>query len=331
MSTPRLKEVVMTKGDEPWLGIPGIEISRTGTLWVAGYTGGPKEPDPANRIEVICSTDEGRTWSPRRTVADPSGDTRAFDPTLWMAPDGGLWLIYNVANLSERRHEVWVAVNPTPDDPNSEFGEARPLDLGVPYAFRMNKLLVTSDGRKLLPVTWAREAPDGWFAGPAQLNGVAIWQDMDVWQVHGAVEAPHWALENMVVERRDGSLWMLIRAGGGHLWESLSTDGGITWSAGRATSICNPGSRFYIARLQSGKLLLINSPDPHRRTFMEARLSDDDGLTWSGALTLDERDRVSYPDACQGADGRIWAVHDRDRGGAGEILLSVFEEADVPG
>jgi len=225
------------------MGIPEIEYQPTGTLWAAAYTGGPKEPDPANKIVVITSTDDGRTWSLPRTVADPPGDTRAFDPTLWMAPDGGLWLIYNVANLAEQRHQVWVAVNPTPDDPDSSFGPGRPLDLGVPYAFRMNKPLVLRDGRTLLPVTWAPQAPDNWFAGPAQRNGVAIWDDQDVWQVHGSVEAPHWALENMLVERRDGSLWMLIRAGGGKIWESVSTDGGLNWSAGRPTAIDNPGSR----------------------------------------------------------------------------------------
>lgn len=331
MSKPRLQQVILDKGGETWMGIPGIEISPHGTLWAAAYTGGPKEPDPANKIVVITSTDDGRTWSPPRTVADPEGDTRAFDPTLWMAPDGALWLIYNVANLAERRHQVWVAVNPTPDDPDSSFGPARPLDLGVPYAFRMNKLLVTRSGQRIMPVTWAPEVPDGWFAGPQQLNGVAIWRDMDAWDVHGPVVAPHWALENMIVERRDGSLWMLIRAGGGKIWESVSTDGGVTWSEGRPTAISNPGSRFFIARLRSGKLLLLNSPDPKKRTGMEARLSHDDGATWSAPLMLDPRDSVSYPDACQGPDGRIWAVHDRDRGGAGEILLSVFTEQDIPG
>ena len=45
---------------------------------------------------------------------------------------------------------------------------------------------------------------------------------------------------------------------------------------------------------------------------------------------LDDRPAVSYPDACQGPDGRVYAVHDRDRGGVGEVLLSIFEEDDIP-
>ena len=44
---------------------------------------------------------------------------------------------------------------------------------------------------------------------------------------------------------------------------------------------------------------------------------------------LDERISVSYPDAIQAADGTIYAVHDRQRHAAKEILLSVFSETDV--
>lgn len=72
--------------------------------------------------------------------------------------------------------------------------------------------------------------------------------------------------------------------------------------------------------------LLINSPDPTKRTGILARLSSDEGATWPGHLMLDDRDFVSYPDAAVAADGAIYAVHDRDRGGAGEILLSIFRK-----
>jgi hypothetical protein len=38
---------------------------------------------------------------------------------------------------------------------------------------------------------------------------------------------------------------------------------------------------------------------------------------------------VSYPDGVQAEDGLIWIVYDRDRQGAGEILLATFREEDV--
>ena len=110
----------------------------------------------------------------------------------------------------------------------------------------------------------------------------------------------------------------------------ISRDRGVTWSAGEPTGIRNPGSRFFIRRLASGEWLLINSPDPRRRTGIVACMSSDEGASWSAALVLDPRDQVSYPDAAIGADGVVYAVHDRDRSGAAEILLSRFRLKDVP-
>jgi predicted neuraminidase len=214
--------------------------------------------------------------------------------------------------------------------PAPRWSAPRRVELPAPFAFRLNKPTVLRNGDWLLPVTWARAAPAGWFAGDQQLQGAAISSDRGAtWSFHGGVEAPNWALENMIVERNDGRLWMLIRTGAGVLWESASADGGRTWSPGAPTAIINPGVRFFIRRLASGRLLLINTPHPARRQGLRAYLSEDEGASWLGGLELDPRDRVSYPDAAQAADGAIFAVHDCDRQGAGEILLDVFTEEEI--
>ncbi len=332
-AAPRLRQVILSKGEQRWLGIPSVELSPGGVLWATAYTGGPREPDEANRVVAITSTDLGRSWSPPRVVDDPPGSTRAYDACLWTDPAGRLHRFVNHADLVTRSFGVLDATHPDPDDAGRPFDPPRPLDLPVPFAFRMNKPVATSWGEWILPVTWAREAPGDWFppAG-AQLQGVAVSGDEGrTWGLHGAVVAPHWALENMVVERRDRTLWMLVRTGDRRLWESVSSDRGRTWSEGRPTAIVNPGSRFFVGRLRSGRLLLVNSPLADSRTSMVACLSDDDGATWTPPLVLDDRPAVSYPDACQAPDGTILAVHDRDRGGAGEVILSVFGEADVAG
>ena len=62
---------------------------------------------------------------------------------------------------------------------------------------------------------------------------------------------------------------------------------------------------------------------------MTALLSDDDGRTWTGGLTLDERKNVSYPDGIQGRDGVIRVVYDRERFTEREILMAAFREEDV--
>ncbi len=314
---------------QAWRGIPGIERASNGRLWATFYTGGPKEPDADNVIVLRTSDDDGVAWSEPEVIVAPSGATRAYDPCLWHDPAGRLWLFYNHANVEEGVFDLWAMTTQDAGVANPVWSRPRRIEVDVPFAFRMNKPCVLDDGTWLLPVTWADTTPNGWFPRETQLQGAAVSTDMGAsWTLHGAVDAPPWALENMMVQLRDGRVWMLIRTGVGVLWQSFSEDGGLTWSTGEPTGIVNPGTRFFIGRLASGRLLLINTPHPTQRTGLFATLSDpDDEMVFSGGLELDPREHVSYPDAVQASDGRVFSVHDRDRYGAGEILLRVFEEA----
>jgi len=125
---------------------------------------------------------------------------------------------------------------------------------------------------------------------------------------------------------------MLIRTTYG-IGESLSRDKGLSWSAGGPNGIPHPVTRFHIRRLRSGRLFLVrNVPDPATpklRADMTAFLSADDGRTWTGGLLLDGREHVSYPDAVEAADGTLYIIYDRERGGAKEILLARVREEDI--
>ena len=74
----------------------------------------------------------------------------------------------------------------------------------------------------------------------------------------------------------------------------------------------------------------MNSAAPNARTGIQAQLSDDDGRSFGPPLVLDPREKVSYPDAIQAPDGRIFAVHDVDGYGPAQIMLHTFSEADIP-
>jgi predicted neuraminidase len=315
---------------QKWAGIPGVEVTPAGRVYVVCFSGGEKEPDPHNTLYLSISSDRGNTFSAPVEVALPRDGARAFDPTLWLAPTGQLWLIFNRGNKDAARHGVFARICPQPDARVTRWEEEFRVGFDVPFSFRMNKPTVLSSGEWLMPVTHAAQVCQDWFAGSEQLQGVGISRDQgQTWTLHGAVKAPPWALENMVLERRDGSLVMYIRTGAGCLWLSTSLDRGLTWSAGQPTTIPNPGSRFHMRCLPDGDWLLINSPDPKRRTGIAAALSSDEGRTWRSGLVLDGRDNVSYPDAAFAQDGTIFAVHDRERGGAAEILLSTFTKNDI--
>jgi predicted neuraminidase len=316
---------------QTWAGIPGIEVTPADNIYVVCFSGGEKEPAPENTIYLTISRDGGKTFSRPVAMAGPNNGARAFDPTLWIDPLGRLWLIFNRGNKETAEHGVFARICATPDAAEPFWDDEFRVGYDVPFSFRMNKPTVLSTGEWIMPVTHAADATHEWFAFGAQLQGVGISEDQGkTWTLHGGVKAPDWALENMIMERRDGALVMYIRADGGLIWQSLSKDRGRTWTAAEATKIPNPGSRFFIRALPEGDWLLINSPNPARRTGIDASLSSDEGATWHGQLVIDERDDVSYPDAALGTDGTIYAVHDRDREGVGEILMTRFTKDDIP-
>jgi hypothetical protein len=207
----------------------------------------------------------------------------------------------------------------------------------------MNKPTVLSTGEWVLPITYSNEPVFRWNTTETpQLQGAAISRDQGkTWQLHGAIDAPHWALESMITELKDGRLWMLIRTGPvgqrNYLWESFSSDKGLTWTEGRQSNIENPRSRFFIRRLASGNLLMINHNQGWNRDNIRAQISTDDGLTWSSGLMLDTRFPSTYPDGIQDKDGNIWIVYDFDRRGDvhtttqtfGQILMARFREEDA--
>jgi predicted neuraminidase len=314
---------------EQWLGIPGVEVTSGGRLYVTWFSGGDKEPHPDNQVWLCASDDGGRAFTPPARMTWPADNHRTYDPTLWLDPRGVLWLIYNQGNNVTGVHGIYARCCANPDAASPEWSKPRRLGYDVPFCARMNKPTVLTTGEWLMPVTWSRQDPHTWWTGE-NLQGVGISTDQgESWELCGAVEAPAWALENMIVERRDGSLAMYIRTGAGAIWMSDSADRGRTWSAGYSSGIPNPGSRFYLRALSSGCWLLLNNAEPDARTGITAQLSDDEGRAWSAPLLLDDRAQLSYPDAALAADGTIFAVHDRERHGAAEVILSIFREGDV--
>jgi len=314
-----------------WQGIPGLERTAGGRIFVSWFSGGRQEPAVENTVYLSQSDDQGHTFLEPSPMAGSRNGERCYDPTLWIDPNGKLWYIFNRSNRETAEHGVYARICEQPDATPPQWGKEIRLGFdAAALSFRMNKPTVLTSGAWILPVTHASERIEAWFAGAKQRQGVAISKDQGrTWSLHGSLEAPDWALENMIVELKDGRLWMLIRTGAGVLWQSHSSDQGLNWSKAFPSSIPNPGSRFFVRRLASGNLLLVNHYKFKGRSHITARTSEDDGVTWNEGLLLDERSNVSYPDGAQDRSGVIWMVHDRQRYGAGEILLSSFREEDV--
>jgi hypothetical protein len=277
-------------------------------------------------------------------VVDPAGPVRAYDPTLWHDPDGKLWLFWAQSyGWWDGRSGVWAITTENSGDAEPKWSEPRRLCDGI----MMNKPTVLADGRWVLPAAvWERPAGGGGFDAkyahdlPALRGGNLVSSDDRgrTWRLLGQTRVPQRVFdEHMLIERRDGSLWTLVRTSYG-IGESISTDGGKTWSVGEPSKLRNANARFHIRRLGSGALLLvhhdppIDAGSPDRvpgRSHLVAHLSDDDGRTWRGGLSIDERSGVSYPDAVETKDGTIYLIYDYSRQGEKEILMTVFTAEDV--
>jgi len=310
-----------------WQGIPGIERAAGGRLWAVWYTGGDGE-GPDNYVVLVTSEDDGGTWSGPKLVIDPPGKVRACDPCLWRDPVGGMWLFWAQSyQWFDGRCGVWSVRCEDPDNRRPTWSPPRRIGNGI----MLNKPTVLSTGEWLLPAAvWDCEEPKlPDLAGERYSNVICSADQGRTWHRRGRADVPDRTFdEHMIVERRDGSLWMLVRTKYG-IGQSVSNDRGATWSPGSPSTIPGPDSRFFLRRLRSGRLLLVNHHRFEGRSHLTALLSEDDGATWPASLLLDARRNVSYPDGVEAGDGRIFVIYDRERQKEKEILLAVFREADV--
>ncbi|HPA20522.1 MAG TPA: sialidase family protein [Verrucomicrobiae bacterium] len=321
--------------------IIGIERTPKGRLWACWVGNG----DSPNGFFMLATSDDGGAkWSKPRVVIDPTDPSnapqrRALVGNLWTDPSGRLWLFFDQSlGYFDGRCGDWYMTceNPDADEPTW----SKPVRFAD--GCTLNKPTVLSNGDWLLPVSlWTRDR-----IGPAILkdahhdldpirmaNVFASTDQGKTWTRRGGVAFPETDFdEHMIVELRDGRLWMLARTKKG-ISESFSTDAGRMWSQPQTSAIQNVSARFFIRRLVSGNLLLVkNGPIDvrlPRRSSMMAFLSDDDGKTWGRGLLLDDRAEVSYPDGLQAPDGLIHILYDWNRHTDAEIMLAKFREEDV--
>lgn len=326
-----------------WQGIPGIERAGNGRLWSTWYTGDVGEGAMGNYAMAATCADVGEKWSKPMAIQGPAG-TRIGDPLPWIDPKGRLWIFY--AQYSEKT-ETAPSTRATFAIRTNDPGNATPKwsdpFVVVTDGILFGKPIIRNDGAWVAP--FFVNGKPGWSETMAgKETGTVISTDEGAsWKWLGGTHVPKDLLnfsEATLAQRKDGSLWMVIRTLVG-LVESTSTDGGLTWSEVKALPAFEkgPSTRACMRKLASGAFLLVyhdappNKTGGYGRARITAWLSDDEGLTWPHKLLLDDRTRVSYPDATQAPDGRIFITYDWGRYAQGEksIRLSVIREEDIRG
>ena len=349
---PEIYKPVPEKWDgkhRSWQGVASIEATSNDRLWAVWYSGGKRGAGPENYILLATSGDGGATWSEPFMALDRSDQIRLFDPEIWRSPDGRLWLFWAQSESTFRRgasrfeiewdgrHGVWTMFTDNPEaGEDAVWSPPRRLCDGV----MMNKPIVDSGGRWLYPVSlW--NAGDAYYNLPKEMHGANVYVSTDGGdhlRYLGGTDRGGLATlanEHNLVELADGRLWLISRIDDG-IGEAFSEDGGETWTEMTKTPYKQSSSRTQTRRLVSGNILFLkNGPiegvdgKDVGRSRMMAFLSEDEGKTWTGGLTLDPRANVSHPDFSQAPDGSVCVIWDRDRGKSGEILFARFTEEDV--
>lgn len=332
-------------------GIPGIEVTPSGKLWAVWYAGGVNE-GPDNYVIIASSDDDGGHWTEPIAVIDPPGNVRAFDPVLWHDPLGRMWWFWSQSycqsydSINDGSAVVWGAYTEDSDAEKPVFSVPTRIDKGV----MMNKPVVLSSGEWALPIAIWKFRDKSFVENQSELDNerfsrMIISDDQGkTFRLQGYADVPHRSIdEHIIMELKDGKLWMLVRTEYG-IGQSFSSDKGKTWTPGEDSGLGGPYSRFSLMRLSSGKLLFVNHADIppieavkeflkgilwRKRSHLTAFISDDDGKTWKGGLLLDERDGVAYPDAVEDIEGTINVIYDYQRYKEGAIFMASFREEDV--
>jgi hypothetical protein len=253
----------------------------------------------------------------------PRDGVRAMSASIWIDPEGRMWVFWGQSlGQQDGRYGIWAIVTDDPDTENPTWSKPRRLGDGI----MLNKPTVLSNGNWLF-------TSSVWKAD----NSIKVYASTDrgkTFHLRGTANIPDPEMrgpdEPMVVERKDGSLWMMVRVRG--MGETVSHDGGKTWTPVKRLPIPHPTARFFLRRLNSGALLLVKHGPLDERTRREklmAFVSDDDGKTWQGGLVIDEREKVTYPDGVQAKDGTIYIIYDYNRTPEGVVLMATFAEDDV--
>lgn len=319
-----------------WQGIPSVEVTDRGRIYVTFYSGGHTE-EIGNYVCLLKSDNGGEAFSDPIVVCYLENH-RCFDPCLWIDPTGRLWLTWSICPDDG----CYGVICDKPDADELTFSQ--PFFIG--NNVMMNKPIVTNDSRWLFPIAvWKKgiRTLPAEYDSSVEPKGSFVYETLDEGKTFHRLGSPDVADrqfdEHMLLQLSDGRIRNFVRTTHG-IGAADSFDGGLTFGKDFDTGYGGPGSRFHIRRLSSGRILLINHYHFSGRNNLYAMLSEDEGETFPYKLLIDERSDISYPDAKETPDRNIYLVYDRDRGAyrntieealscEREILLARITEDDI--
>lgn len=276
---------------------------------------------------ALRSTDEGKTWATTPLFADSTKFNVSNERALLRTKEGVIisaWM--NGAEKKTPRGWHWGEATakwtdfilPTYTCRSTDDGKTweTPVKLSDPWCGCIHSLIQMKSGRLVLV---------GQEIIPEWRHATVMWASDDLGQTwqrgtvldYGVGAHDHaGSIEGSVVQRTDGSLYLLLRTESGFLWEATSTDG-LKWDGLKQTTIKSVTCCPQMARLADGRIALLwNAPVRHdssnrtSRAELSLAFSDDETKTWSKpgivAANYVPAGRVSYPYLYERKPGELW-------------------------
>ena len=330
---------VISRTPNLYCGWPTLTRRADGQLLVVWSGGRSQHVCPFGRVDMMRSDDDGRTWTWPRTLLDSAIDDR--DAGILETASGALLvstfssLAYDSYELAKARAKKpgeagawpkekldrWLSAHNRLSDEQrqSELGQwmIRSTDGGITWSRRYSSLVNSphgpiqlSDGRLLYAgvTLWDEQRKVGvcesrddgqswqWLADIPTRSGD---QSKDYHELH-AVEADN---GKIVVHIRNHN-----KNNHRETLQSESTDGGRSWTPPKAIGVW--GLPSFLTKLRDGRLLM--SYGYRRKPFGNlARLSEDEGQTWSEPLTISADGAggdLGYPSTVELGDGSLLTV-----------------------
>lgn len=342
--------------DEPMLVVRMPDGSLSG--WLSHSVDG--KPVAATRT----STDNGHTWSePQAAFSLPEGPGAWSGPEPLLDRNGELHVFllrYGrpgnaagpepegvlAAKYQGSRLDIWYTRS---HDGRQRFDVPRMIWRG--YTGALNSVIQMDNGRILLPFscmtgrTWANRGTGlGAWTFYGQFDCTLIYSDDAgaTWSATETLSTPvpdivsaYGAVEPVVLQLRDGRVWMILRTQQGRPYESFSSDG-VEWTPPEPMDLLSSDSPMGIARLEDGRLVMLwnnclRFPYAYGgRHVIHAAVSEDEGRTWRGFREVARDPRrfeppppdgdfgTAYPFPTVVNDGKVLYCTGQ---GAGRVLL----------
>lgn len=276
---------------------------------------------------ALHSADEGRTWSTVPLFADATKFAVSNEHALLRTREGvvvSAWM-----NGAERKQPAgwhwgeksvaWTDfVLPTYTCRSTDDGKTweKPVKLSEPWCGCIHSMIQMKSGRLVLVgqeiIPQWRHATVMWVSDDLGKT----WQRGDVLDYGVGAHDHAGSIEGSVIERGDGSLYLLLRTESGFLWEATSRDG-FKWEGLKQSTIPSVTCCPQMARLSDGRIALLwNAPPRHdpksgsSRVELSLALSSDETKSWSKpaivAANYVPGGRVSYPYLYERKPGELW-------------------------